>query len=65
MLVAQWGHATTLVFIGSAERPQPVEQTPLTLLLGPLEMLLAGSHLIFRVINPKTIKICWAGSNAN
>ena len=32
---------------------------------GALEMLLSGSHLIFRVINPKTIKICWAGSNAN
>ena len=25
---------------------------------GALEMLLSGSHLIFRVINPKTIEIC-------
>jgi hypothetical protein len=25
---------------------------------GALEMLLSGSHLIFREINPKTIKIC-------
>ena len=32
---------------------------------GALQMLLSGSDLIFRVINPKTIEICWAGSNAN
>ena len=32
---------------------------------GALEMLLAGSHLIFRVINPKTIEICWPVSNGN
>ena len=25
---------------------------------GALEVLLSGSHLIFRVINPKTIEIC-------
>jgi len=25
---------------------------------GGLEMLLSGSHLVFRVINPKTIEIC-------
>jgi len=32
---------------------------------GALEMLLSGSHLIFRVINPKTIEICWPVSNGN
>jgi len=35
---------------------------------GGLEMLLSGSHLFFRVINPKTIEICpivWPGSNGN
>jgi iron complex outermembrane receptor protein len=28
---------------------------------GALEVLLSGSHLIFRVINPKTIEICLPG----
>jgi iron complex outermembrane recepter protein len=31
---------------------------------GALGMLLSGSHLIFRVINPKTIEICTEGSRA-
>jgi iron complex outermembrane recepter protein len=35
---------------------------------GGLEMLLSGSHLFFRAINPKTIEICpivWPGSEGN
>jgi len=32
---------------------------------GALEMLLSGSRLIFRVINPKTVEICTEGSRAS